>query len=59
MAFGPLLSNGRQRVSAFKKKLACRKYAFKHSYTVECGNRLRVGARAKNAGVSGFACRPF
>ena len=27
-----------------------------HSYTVKCGNRLRVGVRAKNAGVSGFAC---
>ena len=30
------------------KTLACRKNAFKHSYTVECGNRLRVGVRAKN-----------
>ena len=29
------------------------------SYAVECGNRLRVEVRAKNAGVSGFACRPF
>ena len=26
---------------------------------MECGNRLRVGVRAKNASVSGFACRPF
>ena len=41
------------------KTLACQKNAFKHSYTVECGNRLRVGVRAKNASVSGFACRPF
>ena len=49
------LSNGRQRVGAFKKTLACRKNAFKHSYTVECGNRLRVGVRAKNA----VACRWF
>ena len=31
----------------------------KHSFSVECGNRLRVGVRAKNAGVSGSACRPF
>ena len=35
------------------------KLNFKHSCTVECGNRLRVGVRAKNASVSGFACRPF
>ena len=53
MVFGPLLSNGRQRVGALKKR-ACRKNAFKHSYTVECGNRLRVGVRAKNAIVSGL-----
>ena len=27
---------------------------------MECGNRLRVGVRAKNASVSGFVvCRPF
>ena len=26
---------------------------------MECGNRLRVGVRAKNASVSGFACRPL
>ena len=52
MVFGPLLSNGRQRVGAFSKR-ACRKNAFKHSYTVECRNRLRVGVRAKNA----VACR--
>ena len=25
----------------------------------ECGNRLRVGVRAKIASVSGFACRHF
>ena len=57
--FRPLLSNGRERVGAFKKR-ACRKNAFKHSYTaVECGNRLRVGVRAKNASVSGVACGPF
>ena len=58
MVFGPLLSNVRQRVGAFEKR-ACRKNTFKHSYTVECGNRLSVGVRAKNASVSGFACRPF
>ena len=29
------------------------------TYTAECGSRLRVGVRAKNASVSGFACRPF
>ena len=52
------LSIGRERVGAFKKR-ACRKNSFKHSYTVECRNRLRVGVRAKNASVSGFACRPF
>ena len=28
-------------------------------YSGKCGNRLRVGVRAKNASVSGFACRPF
>ena len=44
---------------AIQPGCACRKYAFKHSYAVECGNRLRVGVRAKNASVSGFACRPF
>ena len=31
----------------------CRKNDFKDSYTVECGNRLRVGVRASNASVSG------
>ena len=39
-------------VSVRLKKRACRKNAFKHSYAVECGNRLRVGVRAKNASVS-------
>ena len=34
-------------------KNACRKNAFKHSYAVECGNRLRVGVRAKKPSVSG------
>ena len=38
------------------KNARVEKKAFKHSYTVECGNRLRVGVRAKNASVSGFAC---
>ena len=38
--------------------LACRKNAFKHSYTVECGNRLHVGVRAKNASVSGLRVGP-
>ena len=52
------LSIGRQRVGAFKKR-TCRKNAFTHSYTVECWNHLHVGVRAKNASVSGFACRPF
>ena len=32
---------------------------FIHSYTAKCGNRLRVEVHAKNASVSGFACRPF
>ena len=41
-----------------KNASVSKKNAFKHSYTVECGNRLRVGVRAKNASVSGFACRP-
>ena len=45
--------------NAHQEKHACRKNAFKHSYTVECGNRLRVGVRAKNASVLGFACQPF
>ena len=56
--FRTSLSNGRQRVGAFFLTRVS-KNAFKHSYTVECGNRLRVGVRAKNASVSGFACRPF
>ena len=45
MGFGPLLSNGRQRVGAFyQKKLACPESAFNIIvFTVECGNRLRVG----------------
>ena len=58
MVFGPHLSNGRERVGVLKKR-ACRKNALKHSYAVERGNRLRVGVRAKNASVSGFACRHF
>ena len=41
------------------KNARVEKNAFKHSYTVECGNRLRVRVRAENASVSGFACRPF
>ena len=48
-----------ESVSVRLKTLACRKKAFKDSYTVERGNRLRVGVRAKNARVSGFACRPL
>ena len=40
-------------VSLRLKTLAWRKSAFKHWNTVECGNRLRVGVRAKNA----VACR--
>ena len=51
-------SIARQRVGAFWKR-ACRKNALKHSYTVECGNRLRVKVRAQNPSVSGFVCRPF
>ena len=43
---------------SFKKARVSKKKAFKHSYAVECRNRLRVGVRAKNASVSGFACRP-
>ena len=45
-------------VSVRFKNARVEKNAFKHSYTVECGSRLRVGVRAKNASVSGFACRP-
>ena len=55
---GGFLSIDSQRLGAFEKR-ARRKIAFKHSYAVESGNRLRVGVRAKNASVSGFACRPF
>ena len=36
-------------VSVRLKKARVSKNAFKHSYTVECGNRLRVGVRAKTA----------
>ena len=46
-------------VSVRFKKASVSKNAFKQSYTVECGNRLCVGVRAKNASVSGFAGRPF
>ena len=28
-------------------------------WKIRGGNRLRVGVRAKNASLSGFACRPF
>ena len=52
MVFEPLLSNGRQGVGAVLKTLACRINAFKHSYTVEFWNRLRVGVRAKSASVA-------
>ena len=52
MVCGPLLSNGRQRVGALLKR-ACRENAFKHSYTVECGNRLRVGV------PGAFNCQGF
>ena len=35
-------------------------FAFPHlRFATECGNCLRVGVRAKNASLSGFACRPF
>ena len=37
MVFGPVLSNGRQRVG---EKRARRKSAFQHSYTEECGDRV-------------------
>ena len=33
----------------FKNAHVSENNAFKHSYIVECGNRLRVGVRAKNA----------
>ena len=56
--FLDLLSHDRQLDGA-KNKRACRKNALKYSYAVECGSRLRVGVRAKNASVSGFACRSF
>ena len=55
--FGPPLSNGRQRVGAFKRR-ACRKNAFKHSYRMECGNRLRVGVRAKMLACQGLRVGP-
>ena len=37
----------------FKNASVSKKVPLKHSYTVECGNRLRVGVGAKNASVSG------
>ena len=43
MGFLDLLQAMVDSVSCVFKTLACRKNAFKHSYTVECGNRLRVG----------------
>ena len=60
MVFGPLLSNGRQRVGALQKRSRVEKMPLniRHSYTVECGNRLRVGVRAKNANVSGLLVGP-
>ena len=41
-------------VSVRVKNERVEKNAFKHSYTVECGNRLRVEVRAKDASVSGL-----
>ena len=41
----------------FKNASVSKKY-FKHSYAVECGNRLRVGVRAKNSSVSGLRVGP-
>ena len=46
-------------VSVRFKNARMSKNALKHSYAVECRNRLRVGVRAKNASVTGFACRRF
>ena len=43
----------------FQNASVSKKYVFKQLSSVECGDRLRVGVRAKNASVSGFACRPF
>ena len=48
-----------ESVSVRLKSASMSKNAFKHSYTVECGNRLCVGVHAKNASLSGFACWPF
>ena len=54
------LSIGRQRVGALKKTARVEKNASLNiRIRVECGNRLRVEVRAKNASLSGFACRPF
>ena len=47
-----------ERVSVRFKNARVEKMTF-NIRTVECGNRLRVGVRAKNASVSGFVCRPF
>ena len=47
----------RETLQDLARQLACRKIAFKHSYAVECGKRLCVEVHAKNASVSGFACR--
>ena len=58
--FSPLsIKHWQTACRCVKKNARVENNAFKHSYTVECGNRLRVGVRAKNASVSGFACRPF
>ena len=45
-------------VSVRLKTLACRKNVFKHSYAVECGNRLRVGVRAKTLACRGLRVGP-
>ena len=48
---GASLSIGRERVGALQER-ACRerKLIFVYSGMIICGNRLRVGARAKNSG---------
>ena len=51
------MSIGRQCVGAFQKR-ACRKNAFKHSHTAECGNRLRVEVRAKKLACRGLRVGP-
>ena len=47
-----------ESVSVRFKNASVSKNAFEHSYAVECGNRLRVGVRAKTPACRGLRVGP-